>query len=75
MKSGLEGRNNLAAAAVYRYMLARVSMKSGLEGRNNVWAAPDDADIYDVSMKSGLEGRNNGSVSPTTVTANSATSQ
>ena len=32
-----------------------------------MWAAPDDADIYDVSMKSGLEGRNNGSVSPTTI--------
>ena len=36
MKSGLEGRNNVAADIVGANLFFRgVSMKSGLEGRNN----------------------------------------
>ena len=35
MESGLEGRNNPPAAAVYSRISVAVSMESGLEGRNN----------------------------------------
>ena len=36
MKSGLEGRNNLAGDVLRQLPFPHVSMKSGLEGRNNV---------------------------------------
>ena len=36
MKSGLEGRNNLAYRDAKRDYGTAVSMKSGLEGRNNI---------------------------------------
>ena len=36
MKSGLEGRNNIAAAGKGGHIYFPVSMKSGLEGRNNL---------------------------------------
>ena len=58
MKSGLEGRNNVAEA-LRGLLVADVSMKSGLEGRNNTKVGDWLIDKLDVSMKSGLEGRNN----------------
>ena len=59
MKSGLEGRNNLAYRDAKRDYGTAVSMKSGLEGRNNPPSGPSIHCPQYVSMKSGLEGRNN----------------
>ena len=60
MKSGLEGRNNPAMAALLlETLLTAVSMKSGLEGRNNSARIISTTAHPVVSMKSGLEGRNN----------------
>ena len=60
MKSGLEGRNNIADDSEH-VRRCWVSMKSGLEGRNNAFPRTKQGDAPGgVSMKSGLEGRNNG---------------
>ena len=59
MKSGLEGRNNLAGDVLRQLPFPYVSMKSGLEGRNNLHQNSHGASQDSVSMKSGLEGRNN----------------
>ena len=45
MKSGLEGRNNMATEQM-EVMCSLVSMKSGLEGRNN----QDGHPIYTPSV-------------------------